>query len=61
MAESSRSSLEDNGVVEEWGNVRPYPPGGGRLAEWMGKMNRSGELDPGGAHDTGRSSEEDPG
>ena len=37
------------------------PTGGGQLAEPAGDMDRSDELDLGGAHDAGRSSEEDPG
>ena len=41
--------------------VTNHHTGGGRLAEPMGNMDQNDELDPGGAHDAGRSGEEDPG
>ena len=44
-----------------WETVTNRHTGGVRLSAPTGYMDWSDELDPGGAHDTGRSGEEDPG
>ena len=53
-------------VKHRWGQmtmlaVTHHPTEGRRPAERACDMDQSGELDPGGVHDTGRSGEEDPG
>ena len=61
VADFSRVSLEDKGVFEGGGNVAHQPTGDRQPEERTCDMDQSGELDPGGVHDTGRSGEEDPG
>ena len=61
VADFSRVSLEDKGVFEGEGNVAHQPTGDRQPEERTCDMDQSGELDPGGVHDMGRSGEEDPG